>query len=87
MLGGSDALLVALLAHDDVVFCLVQQALIRQVLPGSSDGGARTAECLWIVLVSMVVVRSPTRGVTIPRSLYISLDSVDAMHAPMERVF
>jgi hypothetical protein len=56
MLGGSDALVVALLAHDDFVFCLVQQALIRQVLPDSSDGGARTAEFLWIVLVSIVVV-------------------------------
>jgi hypothetical protein len=38
----SGALFVALLAHDDFMSCLVQQAIIRQVLPDSSDGGART---------------------------------------------
>jgi hypothetical protein len=37
--------------------CLLQQALLRQALPGSGDGGARTAARLRLVLVSVVVAR------------------------------
>jgi hypothetical protein len=37
--------------------CLLQQALLRQALPDSSDGGARTAARLRLVLVSVVVAR------------------------------
>jgi hypothetical protein len=37
--------------------CLLQQALLRQVLPGSGDGGARTAARLRLVLVFIVVAR------------------------------
>jgi hypothetical protein len=36
---------------------LLQQALVRQVLPTHSDCGARTATCLQLVLVSIVVAR------------------------------
>jgi hypothetical protein len=37
--------------------CLLQQALLRQALPGSGDGGARTAARLRLMLVSVVVAR------------------------------
>jgi hypothetical protein len=37
--------------------CLLQQALLRQALPGSSDGGVRTAARLRLTLVSIVVAR------------------------------
>jgi hypothetical protein len=37
--------------------CLLQQALLRQALPDSGDGGARTAARLRLVLVSVVVAR------------------------------
>ena len=40
--------------------CLLQQALLRQALPGSGDGGARTAARLRLVLVVVVVVRWST---------------------------
>ena len=36
---------------------LLQQALLRQALPGSGDGGARTAACLRLALVTLVVAR------------------------------
>ena len=36
---------------------LLQQALLRQVLPGSGDGGVRTAARLRLVLVFVVVAR------------------------------
>jgi hypothetical protein len=36
---------------------LLQQALLRQTLPGYRDGGARTAACLQLVLVTVVVSR------------------------------
>jgi hypothetical protein len=37
--------------------CLLQQALLRQALPGSGDGGVRTAARLRLALVSVVVAR------------------------------
>ena len=37
--------------------CLLQQALLRQALPDSGDGGARTAARLRLVLVFVVVAR------------------------------
>ena len=37
--------------------CLLQQALLRQALPGSGDGGARTAARLRLALVFVVVAR------------------------------
>ena len=37
--------------------CLLQQALLRQALPDSGDGGARTAERLRLALVFVVVPR------------------------------
>jgi hypothetical protein len=37
--------------------CQLQQALLRQALPGSGDGGARTAARLRLVLVFVVVAR------------------------------
>jgi hypothetical protein len=37
--------------------CLLQQALLRQALPGFGDGGARTAARLRLVLVFVVVAR------------------------------
>jgi hypothetical protein len=38
-----------------LLICLLQQALLRQVLPGSGDGGAMTAACLRLTLVSIIV--------------------------------
>jgi hypothetical protein len=37
--------------------CPLQQAFIRQALPGSDDGGAMTAACLRLAQVSIVVAR------------------------------
>jgi hypothetical protein len=37
--------------------CVLQQALLRQALPGSSDGGVKTAARLRLALVSVVVAR------------------------------
>jgi hypothetical protein len=37
--------------------CLLQQSLLRQALLGSGDGGARTAVCLRLVLMFVVVAR------------------------------
>jgi hypothetical protein len=37
--------------------CLLQQALLRQALPGSGDGGVKTAARLRLALVSIVVAR------------------------------
>jgi hypothetical protein len=37
--------------------CLLQQALLRQALSGSGDGGVRTVARLRLALVSVVVVR------------------------------
>jgi hypothetical protein len=37
--------------------CLLQQALLRQALPGSGDGGVRTAARLRLALVCVVVAR------------------------------
>jgi hypothetical protein len=37
--------------------CLLQQALLRQALPGSGDGGVRTAARLRLALLSVVVAR------------------------------
>jgi hypothetical protein len=37
--------------------CLLQQALLRQALPGSGDGGVKTAARLRLALVCVVVAR------------------------------
>jgi hypothetical protein len=37
--------------------CLLQQALLRQALPGSDDGGLRMAARLWLALVSVFIAR------------------------------
>jgi hypothetical protein len=39
--------------------CLLQQALLRQALPGSDDERAKTAACLRLALVSLVVLGGP----------------------------
>jgi hypothetical protein len=55
----SDSFFVALAQDDSFLFRLVQQALINTTcfLALASDGGARTAACLWLVLVFIVIGR------------------------------
>jgi hypothetical protein len=57
--------------------CLLQQALLQQALPGSGDGGMKTAARLRLALVSVVVARWSSDLIVIFITFEILCNTVD----------